>query len=219
MITVAMITKDEAKAITKVVTDIRKVMPAAEILIVDSSRDQTPQIAEGLGVRVIRQFPAQGYGKAMDLALRSAAGAIVITLDCDDTYPVDQIPVMADMVLNKGYDLVDASRLKHKPKAMPLINYLANWGFALIASLFFSQRLTDLHSGMRAYRKSMIDAIVFDLRGAALPVELLLKPLKKGFKLRTIFIEYRKRIGASKMEPLKGAWWTLLRIVKTRFGT
>jgi glycosyltransferase involved in cell wall biosynthesis len=217
MITVAMITKDEAKAIAKVVTDIRRVMPACEILIVDSSQDQTAQIAESLGVRVIKQFPAQGYGKAMDLALRSAAGDIVITLDCDDTYPVDQIPVMAEMVLNQGYDLVDASRLKHKPQAMPVINYLANWGFALIASLFFFQRLTDLHSGMRAYRKSMIDSLVFNLRGAALPVELLLKPLKKGYKLGTIFIEYKERIGTSKMEPLKGAWWTMHRILNTKF--
>ncbi|MGD0036168.1 MAG: glycosyltransferase family 2 protein [Bacteroidota bacterium] len=214
-----MITKNEEKAIRIVTEDIKKNIPIdSEILIVDSSKDQTPVIAESLGVRVIRQFPPQGYGKAMDLALRSAKGNVVVTLDCDNTYPVDQIPVLYDMVLNGGYDIVDTSRLKGKPKAMPMINYLANWGFALLASILFLQRITDLHSGMRAYRKSMIDSLDFDLRGMALPVELLLKPLRMGFKLGIIFIEYKERIGSSTMEPLRSAWWTLRRILNVRFG-
>ena len=39
-----------------------------------------------------RQFPPKGYGPAMDCALRSASGDVVITLDCDDTYPTEDIP-------------------------------------------------------------------------------------------------------------------------------
>ncbi len=214
-----MITKNEEKAVGTVVRDIKRIIPEAEILIVDSSSDNTAEIARKEGANVIKQFPAQGYGKAMDLALRSASGEVVVTMDCDDTYPVDQIPIMCDLVLKKGYDIVDASRLKNKPKAMPLINYLANWGFALFASMLFFRRFTDLHSGMRAYRKSMIDRMKFDLKGVALPVELLLKPIKMKYKYSSIFIEYKERIGVSKMEPLKGAYWTLKRILSIRFGS
>lgn len=217
MITVAMITKNEENAVAKVITDIQSVVPDAEILIVDSSDDKTPEIAEKYGARVIRQYPPRGYSPAMDLALRSGNGEVVITLDCDDTYPVDKIPIMANKVLNEGFDIVDASRLKYKPITMPLINYLANWGFALIASILFLRRFTDLHSGMRAYRKSMIDALKFDNRAVSLPVELLLKPVKYGYKLDTIFIDYKERIGASKLEPLKAAWWTVRRILGVRF--
>jgi len=47
--------------------------------------------------------------------------------------------------------------LKGKPKAMPWLNYIANAGFAMLASVLFLRRLSDLHSGMRAYRKSLIE--------------------------------------------------------------
>lgn len=62
-----MITKNESEAVGKVVTDIQRVVPGAEILIVDSSDDQTAQIAQSLGAKVIRQYPPKGYGNAMDL--------------------------------------------------------------------------------------------------------------------------------------------------------
>ncbi len=216
-LTVAMITRNEEKAIGKVVGDIQRIVPGAEVLVVDSSSDATAEIAEGLGARVIRQFPPQGYGPAMDTALRSSSGRVVVTLDCDDTYPADQIPEFARLVLEEGYDLVDGSRLKRKPKAMPWINYLANLGFALIASVLFFRWLTDLHSGMRAYRKSMIDELKYRAKGAALPVELLLRPIKMGKRVKTVYIPYRERVGASTMVPLQSAWWTLKRIMSVRF--
>jgi glycosyltransferase involved in cell wall biosynthesis len=217
-LTVAMITMNEEKAVGKVVADIRQAVPGAEILIIDSSRDATPQIAESLGVRVIRQFPPKGYGPAMDLALRSGSGTVVVTLDCDGTYPAEQIPELANGILEEGYDLVDASRLKSKPRNMPLANYLANAGFALIASLLFCRRLTDLHSGMRAYRKSLIDQLVYDAKGAALPVELLLRPVAMGKRVKGVFIDYGERTGISTMQPFSSAWWTLKRILRVRFS-
>jgi glycosyltransferase involved in cell wall biosynthesis len=217
-LTVAMITRNEEKAIGKVIGDIRKFVPDAEVLVVDSSSDRTAEIAEEMGARVIKQFPPKGYGPAMDLALRSGKGQVVVTLDCDDTYPAEDIPRLARLVLEEGYDLVDGSRLKSKPKAMPWINYLANWGFAFLASLLFFRRVTDLHSGMRAYRKSLIEELKYQPRGAALPVELLLRPVKMGKKLKVVYIDYRERVGVSTMRPLESAWWTLRRIVGVRFA-
>jgi glycosyltransferase involved in cell wall biosynthesis len=217
-LTVAMITRNEEKAIGKVIADIRRVVPEAEILVVDSSTDRTAEVAGELGARVIKQFPPQGYGPAMDTALRSGSGQVVVTLDCDDTYPAERIPDLARLVLDEGYDVVDGSRLKSKPQAMPWLNYFANYGFALMASALFGNRLTDLHSGMRAYRKSLIDSLQYQPRGAALPVELLLRPLKMGKRLKVVFIDYRERIGQTTMRPLESAWWTLRRIVNVRFS-
>jgi len=213
-----MISMNEEKAVAKVVEEIRRHAPQAEILLVDSSKDRTPEIAQAMGVNVIRQFPPQGYGPAMERALREANGDVVVTMDCDDTYPASRIMEMADYVLNQGYDLVDASRLGKKPDAMPWVNYLANWGFAWLASILFLRRITDLHSGMRAYRKKMIDETAFDAKGSALPVELLLKPLAQGRRLKTIFIDYDERVGESTLDPLMSAWMTLKRILRCRFS-
>ena len=217
-ITVAMISMNEEAAVGKVIADIQAAAPGAHVLLVDSSKDRTPEIARAAGAEVIRQFPPKGYGPAMMRALISARGQVVVTLDCDDTYPTDRIMPMAQEVLSGRADLVDASRLEKKPAAMPWINFLANWGFAWLASILFLRRVTDLHSGMRAYRTSLFTEMSFLAQGSALPVELLLKPMAKGKKVKVIFIPYDERTGESTLDPLKSAWWTLKRILRVRFG-
>lgn len=217
-LTVSMITLNEERAVEKVIRSVKAVVPEAEVLVVDSSTDATAEIAESLGARVIKQFPPIGYGPAMDVALRSGSGSVVVTLDCDDTYPAERIPELRDLVLRQGWDVVDGCRLPCKPQAMPLVNYLANWSVAALASVLFARRLRDLHSGMRAYRKTVIDGLNYDPKGAALPVELLLRPLKDGRRVHTVPIEYRYRIGESTMRPVESLVWTLRRMFRARFA-
>jgi glycosyltransferase involved in cell wall biosynthesis len=217
-LTVAMITRNELGAISKVIGDIRRVVPDAEVLVVDSSTDRTAEVAEELGARVIKQFPPRGYGPAMDTALRSARGKVVVTLDCDDTYPAEEIPHLARLIVEDGFDIVDGSRLNSKPRAMPWLNYLGNSVFALLASLLFRRRLNDLHSGMRAYRKSLINELKYRADGAALPVELLLRPIKMGKRVKVVGIDYRDRVGQTTMRPLQSSLWTLRRIFTVRFS-
>lgn len=213
--TVSMITMNEEKAVAKVVTDIRRVVPDAEILLVDSSRDRTAEIAEALGCRVIRQFPPQGYGPAMNRAVREARGEVVVTLDCDDTYPVDVIPRLVTMV-EEGWDLVNTTRVKRRPRAMPFANFLANRLFALAARVIHGIRTTDLHSGMRAYRKSMIDAVQWSEKGPALPVDMLIIPYRRGFRVTDVVIDYRERIGQTTLRRWSSTMWTFRRIWRAR---
>jgi glycosyltransferase involved in cell wall biosynthesis len=214
-VTVSMITLNEEPAVAKVVGDIRRVVPAAEIFIVDSSRDRTAEVAESLGCRVFKQFPPKGYGPAMDRAVRDARGDIVITLDCDDTYPVDAIPKLVALI-DEGWDLVNATRLTKRPRAMPLANYVANRVFAWTARLLHGIRTTDVHSGMRAYRKSMINAVQWDPNGPALPVDMLILPYRRGFRVTEIPIEYRERIGMPTLQRFRSTLWTFKRLWKAR---
>src|SRR3984957_15008755 len=192
LISVAMITMNEENAVARVIEDIRDALHGREyeIVVVYSSPDPTPSIAAGQGARVIRQFPPQGYGRAMGRVLRESHGDVVVTLDCDGTYPASEIPHLADMVLSGECDLVNASRLERRPDSMPMANYLANWLFAITGWLLVGGKSTDLHSGMRAYSRRLIGEVDFDPNGPALPVELLLKPALQGFHLREVFIPY-----------------------------
>jgi glycosyltransferase involved in cell wall biosynthesis len=214
-LTVSMITLNEERAVAKVVEDIRRVVPDAEIFLVDSSRDRTAEIAQALGCRVFKQFPPKGYGPAMDRAVRDASGDVVITLDCDDTYPVEYIPKLVHMI-EDGFDLVNATRLAKRPKAMPFSNYIANRVFAWTARLLHGIKTTDVHSGMRAYRKSMIDQVAWDPNGPALPVDMLIIPHRRGYRVAEIPIEYRERIGASTLQRFNSTLWTFRRLWNAR---
>jgi glycosyltransferase involved in cell wall biosynthesis len=216
LISVAMITMNEEKAVARVIEDIRDALQGREyeIVIVDSSRDATPNIAAGQGARVIRQFPPKGYGRAMGRVLQESHGDVVVTLDCDGTYPASQIPHLADMVLSGQCDLVNASRLERRPDSMPLANYLANWLFAVTGWLLVGVKSTDLHSGMRAYGRRVIQEVQFDPNGPALPVELLLKPALQGFRVSEVFIPYGERIGETTLQRWSSTVWTFRRILR-----
>lgn len=216
LISVAMITMNEEKAVARVIEDICDALRGREfeIVVVDSSRDATPNIAAAQGARVVRQFPPQGYGRAMGRVLHECSGDVVVTLDCDGTYPASEIPHLAGMVLSGECDLVNASRLERRPASMPVANYLANWLFAVTGWLLTGVKSTDLHSGMRAYSHRVIQQVQFDPNGPALPVELLLKPALAGFRMREVFIPYGERIGETTLQRWSSTVWTFRRILR-----
>jgi hypothetical protein len=210
-LTVGMISMNEAGAVGGVIDDIRKHAPEAEILLVDSSKDETPVIAESKGARVIRQVPPRGYGPAMTRLLYSATTDVIITVDCDGTYPAERIPELLALV-EGGVDLVNASRTHQRPEAMPFANFVANRAFAVAAGVVHNFWTTDLHSGMRAYRTSMLRAMYIAEKGAALPVELVLVPARHGYSVQDIAIDYHERIGTTTLHRWDSTKWTFRRI-------
>jgi glycosyltransferase involved in cell wall biosynthesis len=216
-LTVGMISMNEAGAVGGVIDAIRATRPDAEILLVDSSKDETPTIAEQRGARVIRQFPPRGYGPAMTRLLYSATTDVIVTMDCDGTYPANRIGELHDRI-EAGADLVNASRTHHRPTAMPLPNYIANRTFAAVTSVVHRFSTTDVHSGMRAYRTSMLRGVHVDERGPALPVELLIVPARHGYRVEDVDIDYFDRIGTTTLHRWDSTVWTFRRIARAAWA-
>lgn len=211
-VSVVMGTRNEEKAIAKVIKDIKNATNnQAEIIIVDGSKDRTPEIAEGLGARVIRQEP-KGYGIAVRLALMSATRDIIITTDCDDTYPMEDIPKFVELIEN-GYDIVSGSRLAKNVDTMPMFNRFGNWLFATITSILYGIRVTDVTTGMRAYRRDVIHNINWT-ENVGLSAELLFRPALRKYKIIEIPIDYRERLGETKLNPITGGIGIFKSIIK-----
>lgn len=213
--TVGLLTMDEEQSVARMIGEVRHHAPDADILCVDSStRDKTPEIARSLGARVIRQIPPRGHGPAMEQLMAAAAetSELLVYLDCDFTYPPEYIPVVRRLVEQDGCDVVNCARTRKKPKAMPWPNYLANRGFAAMAHALHGIPTVDVHSGMRAYRCSVIRAFDFDGEGDALPIDTLLYPAKCGYRVVEMPISYDEREGTSKLRRIAGTAWTLIRL-------
>ena len=215
-VAIVMITMDEEDSIRRVIRDLHRDVPGATLTIVDSSADRTPQIAIEEDVEVLRQFPPRGYGPAMAEALGHPSRPIVVTLDCDDTYPTRCIPELVEMI-RSGCEVAGTTRLADgKPRAMPWANYLANRVFNLTASILFLRTVRDVHSGMRAYRRETIHGFHWLVEAPALPVELLLLPIRAGLRVEEIPIAYGERIGESTLQRFSSAVWSLRRILRSR---
>jgi len=195
-------TYNEVEAIETVLSDIEDVTDGkAEVVCVDGSSDETPEIAREHGARVIKQEP-QGYGVAVREAILTPDRPIVVTTDCDDTYPMEQLPEFL-AAINDGYDVVSGDRLYHGADAMPAFNRLGNHAFALIASVLLGERVHDTTTGMRAYRRDVVQDIEWT-ENTGLSAELLMRPLARGYNVRELPIEYRERAGESKLDPIEG---------------
>jgi len=193
---------NEEEAIDRVLADIERVTDGrAEVVVVDSSADRTPEIAREHGARVIEQEP-RGYGLAVREALLSASRPVVVTTDCDDTYPMEALPRFLDLI-NEGYDVVSGDRLYHGADAMPALNRLGNHLFAVLASILLGERVHDTTTGMRAYRRSVIREIDWT-ENTGLSAELLIRPLARGYRVREEPIEYRERAGETTLDPVQG---------------
>jgi hypothetical protein len=211
--TIGMLSMNEEESVEAMIKDIRAIAPDAKILLVDSSRDRTPEIAERLGARVVRQLPPRGHGPAMEKLMYEASkeSDALIYLDCDFTYPASYIPRIREL-LEAGADVVNATRTHHYPKAMPVPNFLANRFFAASAQLVHGVPTTDVHSGMRGYRSSMIRAFDFSGEGDALPLDTLILPARANYNIAEMPIPYQERVGDSKLAKVRGTVWTFIRI-------
>ncbi|WP_226480458.1 dolichyl-phosphate hexose transferase [Natrinema amylolyticum] len=211
-VSVVMGTYNEEEAIGKVLSDIEDVTDGkAEVVCVDGSSDGTPEIAREHGATVIEQEP-QGYGVAVRAAILAPDRPIVVTTDCDDTYPMEQLPEFLALI-NRGHDVVSGDRLYHGADAMPGFNRFGNQVFAAIASLLMGTRVHDTTTGMRAYRRDVVESIEWT-ENTGLSAELLIRPLLRDYDVREHPIEYRERAGQTKLDPLKGGLEIARSIVK-----
>ena len=199
---VVMGTYNEEAAIGTVLDDIDAVTDGrAEVVCVDGSSDRTPEIAREHGATVIEQEP-QGYGVAVREAVLTPDRPVVVTTDCDDTYPMERLPdFLAE--INDGADVVSGDRLYYGADQMPAMNKLGNELFALLASVLMGKRVHDTTTGMRAYRREVLQKIVWT-ENTGLSAELLMRPVMRGYDVRERPIEYDERKGETKLDPFSG---------------
>ncbi|MDS0221547.1 glycosyltransferase family 2 protein [Haloarcula sp. S1AR25-5A] len=199
---VVMGTYNEEEAIGTVLDDIETVTDGrAEVVCVDGSSDRTPEIAREHGATVIEQEP-QGYGVAVREAVLTPDRPVVVTTDCDDTYPMERLPDFLDEI-NDGADVVSGDRLYYGAEQMPAMNKLGNELFALLASALMGKRVHDTTTGMRAYRREVLQKIRWT-ENTGLSAELLMRPLMRGYDVRERPIEYDERKGETKLDPFSG---------------
>lgn len=195
-LSVVMPSFNEEQAVGPMIEEIRKhtVDYDTEILIVDSSKDKTPEIARGMGARVIQQ-PPRGHGIALRTAITSARNDYVITSDCDNTYPMDQIPRFVKLLHEDGYDLVSGNRLTDNLKGqMPWSNMVANKFFALVVRTLYGIPTHDVTTGMFGFRRGLVQSIDWETN-YSFPSEIIIRSCLHGIRYTEVPIEYRIRLG------------------------
>jgi glycosyltransferase involved in cell wall biosynthesis len=186
---------------------IKKNNLSAEVIVSDSSTDQSPEIAKKENVVLIKH-DKDGYGLAYLEAFKIARGKYIFMADADGTYDFGEIPNFINY-LKDGYDFVLGNRFAGKIEkgAMPLRNkYLGNPFLSGILRIFFNTKIKDSHCGMRAITKKALQKLNLQTAGMEFASETIIKALKNNLKIKEIPINYYQRKGLSKLRPFSDAW-------------
>src|SRR6266513_5040148 len=138
------------------------------VLVDDASTDQTIALARKLGLEPIRHERNLGYGGNQKTCYRLALGLgadIIVMVHPDYQYTPLLVPAMASMIAYGSYDFVLGSRiLTQNPVArgMPRYKYLANRVLTLAENIVLAQKLSEYHTGLRAFSRSLLAALPFE---------------------------------------------------------
>lgn len=209
---------NEEKAIGMTLTGIDEILKPLgieyeAIVVDDGSKDKTAEIAEAKGVKLIRHSINKGYGASLKSGIRTASYDHILMVDADGTYPLDQIPSLIQQA--DKYDMVVGARtgqdvnisLLRKP-AKFILNKLANY----LAEV----NIPDLNSGFRIFRKDVVSKFFHILpSGFSFTTTITLALLVNDYTVSFVPINYHKRIGRSKIRPLKDTFNFVFLIIRT----
>jgi len=190
-----------------------------ETIVVDNnSTDRTPEIAQSLGAKVIRE-EVRGYGRSYKRGFQNATGDVVITLDGDHSYPVDALSYLIEAFLHLNVDFLNASRFPVRDRrSMSLKHKWGNLILSLAMSVLYFRWVRDSQSGMWVLRRSILNQMQLESDGMAFSEEIKIEALKnERIRFGEISILYSSRLGEIKLNPWKDGLYNLYFLVKKRF--
>jgi len=191
---------NEEQAIGKVVRAV-PIDRIHDIVVVDNgSTDDTAAQASLAGARVVFE-PRPGYGSACQAGAKAAADAdVLIFLDGDRSDDPRQLETVAAPVLDNRADLVIGSRIQGilEKGAMPLHGRLGNRFIVFLLRLLYGIDITDIGS-FRAIKSQTLFDLKMEQMTYGWPVEMVVKATRRGLRIQSVPINYRRRMGKSKV--------------------
>ena len=204
---------DEADAVGQVVRDALEVLERAglrgEVIVADNgSTDGSDRVARDAGARVV-YAPERGYGNAYHAGMAVARGRVLVMADADGTYPMEALPALVAPVVAGDADMVIGNRMHSRDGrgAMPWLHRRV--GTPLLTGVlnrFSRVAVADAHSGMRAIDSATYRGLGLVTPGMEYASEMIVKAARRGVRMAEVPIDYRPRVGESKLQTWPDGW-------------
>lgn len=197
---------NEEESVGLCVTEVYEALAAAgltgEVIVVDNNcTDSSVAVARAAGARIVTET-VPGYGAAIRGGIRAALGTVVVMADADCTYALDRVGELVRPVLDGDIDLCLGSRLSdatrhsmpflHRFVGTPTLTLLVRQGGGYSG-------LTDSQSGYRAFNREAVNGLGLRCTGMEFASEMLLRASQAGWSVREMPMDYRERVGESKL--------------------
>ena len=164
------------------------------ILTDDASHDETVALAGQLGIHTLRHGRNRGYGANQKTCYSTAlerGAEIVVMLHPDYQYSPKLVTAMASMIASGEYDVVLASRMLGRGAlagGMPRYKYVANRILTGIQNLMVGQRLSEYHTGYRAWSRAVLETLPLQVSSNdfVFDNQMLVQAIHWGFRIGEI---------------------------------
>ena len=209
---------NEADSITNVINDIPDIVDEV-IVVSNNSTDYTEQNAKQAGATVLKES-SKGYGyaclKGMDYVSKQETNPdIIVFLDGDYSDYPEELTKIVEPIIKDNLDFVIGARVKRlrEQGSMTIPQIFGNWLATFLMRIMFNSKFTDL-GPFRAIKYDKLLALNMEDKTYGWTVEMQLKALKKSYSYTEIPVNYRNRIGVSKVSgTAKGAIFAGIKIL------
>lgn len=206
--------KNEARSLEEILRAILRFYPTAEVIVVnDGSSDDTVEVCNVAGVKVVNHPYSKGNGAAIKTGARAAVGEILVFMDADGQHQPSDIEALLEK-LSEGYDMVVGARQSgshagaHRAAANDVFSRLATW--------MVRQNVEDLTSGFRVVRARYFRQFLYLLpNGFSYPTTITMSFFRAGHSVAYVPIHTpRRTTGKSHIQPMQDGVRFLLIIFK-----
>lgn len=201
-ISVVMPAKNESGAVGLTISKINELNLVDEVIVVnDGSSDNTQEVAEQAGAKVVTHPYSKGNGAAIKTGTRAASGDVIVFMDADGQHDPRDISSLLEKI-EQGYDLVVGARQKGSQASVG--RGIANSLYNNLASYMTEHTVEDLTSGFRAVRVDKFREFLYLLpNGFSYPTTSTMAFFRAGYSVTYVPIHAAKRIGKSHIQPMK----------------
>lgn len=206
---------NEEKSIAKVIADVKKYLPSAEVYVYDNnSTDRTAEIAKKSGA-VVKYENHQGKGTVVRRMFSDIDADVYVMTDGDETYDLSRCKDLINYLQDNNLDMVVGARKEVENDAYRIGHRSGNFILTKLVQIFFSQKLKDMLSGFRVFSREYVKTFPAQSTGFEIETELTVYTLSSRLPMAEIETDYFSRPSGSysKLSTYKDG----LKILKTIF--
>ncbi|MGA2681841.1 MAG: glycosyltransferase family 2 protein [Candidatus Bathyarchaeia archaeon] len=182
-------------------------MGNVEIIVVDDgSTDRTGEkVAAFPIVKYIRHEHNMGKGAAIRTGIKSSHGQILVIQDADLEYLPDCLPSLVKPIADGSMDIIYGTRFRSKPEGMSIAHFWGNRILSMVTRLMYNVEITDIMTGQKAFRRSVLDSVKLKENGFAVEIEITCLGFNRSRRFTEVHIPYSYRnYGVSKLVYFDG---------------
>jgi glycosyltransferase involved in cell wall biosynthesis len=210
---------NEEATIAKVVTDFKRELPDARIIVVDNnSTDFTVHAAIAADAEVMIEY-RRGKGYVMKSAMDKIDSDIYVFVDGDDTYAAKDVHKLLKPVLTKEADMCVGSRIADDRGAIKTLHVFGNGVIVWMINFCFGVKIIDALSGYRVLNRQLVQHLNLISSGFEIETELTIRTLLERFRIVEEPVSYKSRpVGSkSKLKSFSDGsiiFWTIITLLR-----